>query len=151
LIALPIGISARLQESRLNPFNWFGTSTQASASVDNDGNIVPLVPVRTQVIDNRAMIDQVTSLRINRTPDGAIVTATGIAATQGQFNAQLVPAGISNGVMTFAFRIEESGATTVGSDASRQVTAARVLENANLAGIRTIRVEGARNARASSR
>ena len=45
----------------------------------------------------------------------------------------------------FAARGEGEG------DASRQVTAARVLENADLAGIRTIRVEGARNARTSSR
>jgi len=155
LILLPAVLAlsgcARLQESRFNPFTWFGSSSPATAPVDADGNIVPLVPARTQLIDNRDMIDQVTALRINRTPDGAIVTATGVAATQGKFNAQLVPTLIENGVLTLAFRVEDAQSNVVGSVASRQITVARGFEAADLVGIRSIRVEGARNARTSSR
>lgn len=149
--ALVLSGCARLQDSRLNPFNWFGASTPAPAATNADGSLVPLVPPRAQIIDGRGLVDQITDLRINRTPDGAIVTATAIASTQGQFNAQLVPTSLTNGVLTLAFRTEAPDTTTVGSTASRQITAARVLDTATLVGVRTIRVEGARNARAASR
>jgi len=100
LILLPAVLAlsgcARLQDSRLNPFTWFGSSSPATAPVDADGNIVPLVPARTQLIGNRDMIDQVTALRINRTPDGAIVTATGVAATH---RPQLKPRGLRKALL----------------------------------------------------
>ena len=49
-----------MAESRLNPFNWFGSS-QPAANVDASGNLRPLVtrPGPT-VIDQRGAIDQVT-------------------------------------------------------------------------------------------
>ena len=78
---------ARLADSRINPLNWFGSSQ--SSSVTPTGELRPLVPANrtTKVTDERGAIAQVSALRIERTPDGAIMRATGIASTQGQFNA----------------------------------------------------------------
>lgn len=143
---------ARVAESRLNPLNWFGSSTPAN--VDAQGNLRPLVTADmiNRTVDGRILIDSITALEVNRTPDGAIVRATGVAATQGGFNAQLVPVASDGGVLTLAFRVEvPQGFQPQGPAATRQITVARALSNADLAGIRSIRVQAARNARVSSR
>lgn len=142
---------ARLSESRLNPLNWFGAS-QPVANVDAAGNLRPLVTADMigQVADGRILIASVDALEVNRTPGGALVRATGTAASQGSFNAQLVPVSQDGGTLTLAFRVEVSTNET-GPVASRQVTVARVLTQQELAGISRIRVQGAGNARVSSR
>jgi hypothetical protein len=144
---------ARVTESRFNPLNWFGNS-QAAAAATANGERRPLVPATAlrSIVDQRALIDSVTALQVDRLPGGAIVTATGIASTQGQFNAQLVPVSSSGGTLTLEFRVAvPAGFEAIGTPASRQITAALNLGQDALAGIRTIRVQGARNARTSSR
>ena len=150
--ALSLGACGRIADSRLNPFNWFGPS-QPVANVDAEGNLRPLVPgTGSAVFDQRGAIDQIAALSIERTPNGALVRATGIASTQGQFNAQLVPVRFENGVLTLAFRVEApEGFSAGGSEASRTITVARALSNAELAAVRVIRVQGARNAREARR
>lgn len=153
---LVLGLStagcSRIADSRLNPFNWFGSSTSEPAATTT-GEIRPLVPLGGgAVVDNRGLIANVTGLSLDRTPDGGILRVTGQAATQGQFNAQLVPVAQEGSTLTFAFRIEQpAGAQTAGSAATRTVTVARVLSNDALAGVRQVRVEGATNARVISR
>ncbi|MCF2903671.1 hypothetical protein L0666_01610 [Octadecabacter sp. CECT 8868] len=144
---------ARLSESRMNPFNWFGNSrevTEASAPQD----IRPLVTEskRTVIVDGRALLQSVTELRIERSATGAIVRATGIAPTQGYYNAELVDAGVSNGVLTLEFRAQApTGFEAQGSPRSRQISAAYVIDSADLSGIRTVRVQAQTNARTSGR
>ena len=152
IAALSVSGCSRIADSRLNPFNWFGPS-QPVANVDADGNLRPLVPGTGSVVfDQRGAIDQISSMSVERTPEGAIVRATGIASTQGQFNAQLVPVQFANGVLTLAFRVEApAGFSAGGTDSSRSITVARALSNAELAGVRVIRVQGARNAREARR
>ncbi len=144
---------ARVAESRLNPFNWFGGS-EPVANVDAAGNLRPLVTasmVRREV-DGRVLIDSLETLEVSRNAGGAIVRATGVAATQGSFNAQLVPVAFEGGTLTFAFRVEvPQGFQPQGPVATRRVTVARVLDAGELAGVRSIRVQAARNARVSSR
>ena len=144
---------SRITESRLNPFNWFGGS-EVSAPVDANGQLRPLVAEgnTTSIIDTRGLIGSVSSLQIERTPDGAIVRATGVATTQGQYNAQLVPVGIENGTLTLAFRVQQpAGAVVQGSNASRQISAAHILNLGELAAIRAIRVQGQQNGLVSRR
>ena len=142
---------ARISESRLNPLNWFGNST--SAPLTATGQLRPLVPANRGggVIDQRGSIADITALRVEKTPTGAIIRATGQASTQGQFNAQLVPVSNAGGVLTFAFRIEGLAGAQTGTAASRQVTVARALSFNELAGVSTIRVQGARSSRSASR
>ena len=143
---------ATVSQSRLNPLNWFGESQ--AAAVNADGTLRPLVPTdrATKVVDTRGAIETVSTLAIEKTPDGALVRATGIASSQGQFNAQLVPVSNVGGTLTLAFRIEAAaGQMAVNTAYSRQVTVARFLAFSDLAGVRTIVVQGATNALSASR
>lgn len=103
-------------------------------------------------MDSRPLIASVQFLTVSRTPDGAIIRATGLASTQGQFNAQLVPIAREGSTMVFAFRAElPTTPQPQGSAASRQITVARILSNADLAGVQNIRVQAQENVRVSRR
>lgn len=142
---------ARITGSRLNPINWFGQST--SAPLTASGELRPLIPANraVQVVDGRGAIQSVTGLVIEKTPNGAIVSASGVASTQGQFNAQLVPVSNEGGTLTLAFRIEGATNAATNTAFSRQVTVARVLTFADLTGVGTIRVQSATNQMSSRR
>ena len=146
---------ARLSESRLNPLNWFGQSTEAPAAGETTArDLRPLVPEgrTTVMVEGRSLIQSVSALSVDRAPSGAIVRATGIAPTQGYFNAQLVNAGIDNGVLLLEFRAQApAGFQAEGSTQSRQINAAYVIDATTLAGIRSVRVQAASNARTSAR
>ena len=144
--------------SGLNPFNWFGRSR--SEPVDA-GPQNPLIPKRGGLFARRPdapytglPVDTIAELRVERVAGGAIIHAKGIAATQGSHNARLVEDkddGADN-VLTYTLRAERSGLRElVGPAQGREVVAAKALTDSDLAGIRTIRVKGARNARATSR
>lgn len=144
---------SRVAESPFNPLNWL-SGGPAVAAVDADGNLKPLVPEAAQIaaIDNRPLIDSVTDVALNPTPDGVIVTATGLADTQGQYNAQLVPIRFDGGALTLGFRVvRPDGFAAAGPVATRTITVARVLKNADLVGVRQIIVQGARNSLGRSR
>jgi hypothetical protein len=149
---LSLSACATISESRFNPLNWFGSSTSVPTTAN--GEIRPLVAAGTQIgeVDRRGLIDTVSEMRIERTPNGALVRATGIAATAGQFNAQLVPVGFEGGTLTLAFRIETPpNAQAGGPTATRAITAARALDFGDLAGVSRIEVQGVRNTRIARR
>ncbi len=144
---------ARLAESPINPVNWFGNSQEAPVAATTSATR-PLVDQsrRTIVVDQRALVQTVDSLVIDRKASGAIVRASGTAPTQGYYNAQLVNAGVSNGVLTLQFRAQApSGFEGEGTARSRLINAAYVIDSADLAGIRTVRVESATNVRTTAR
>ena len=143
---------ARLAESRLNPLNWFGRSAPVMATTA-DGQIQPLVPPgQAAAQDTRVVIDQIVDLQIEQTSSGAIVRATGLAATQGFYNAELVLASSADGNVVYDFRVAApAGFEAIGTEASRRITVALELSVAELAGIRSVAVRGAQNARESRR
>lgn len=142
---------ATISQSRLNPLNWFGPSTAVITTAPQA--VRPLLPEGAQIgpRDARGLIDTVTEMRVDSTPFGAIVRATGVAAVQGQYNAQLVPAGFENGTLTLAFRVETSPNAATGTPQSRAITVARAFDFDALAGVRTIVVQAASGARSASR
>lgn len=151
--SLLVSACATISESRFNPLNWFGSSQEVASSIPRD-ELRPLVleGELTQVADARPLIAQITALRVERAPGGAIVVATGLAETQGFFNAQLVRRSLENGVLTFDFRAEApTGFEAAGSEASRRITAATSLDRADLLGIRTVVVNGQNGSRRVSR
>lgn len=151
-VALAVTGCARVSGSKLNPLNWFGASQ--SAPVNATDEVRPLVPTNraTKVVDSRGVIDTISTLSVEQTPDGALIRASGIASTQGQFNAQLVTVSNTGGTLTLAFRIQAaSGFSGVNSTRSREVTVARFMSFADLADVRTIVVQGATNARSTTR
>lgn len=110
-----------VRESRLNPVNWFGSSTsqEVETVVAEDGTVVEVNPLignkpnaqltsKKQVTTGSigvisfgnkeegpyvgTLVDQVTELDIKRTSTGAIVTVSGLTTRQGAFDVRLVPA-----------------------------------------------------------
>lgn len=139
---------SRISDSRFNPLNWFGPS-ETVAPVDSDGNLRPLVPEGSSnsLIDTRGLANSIVSLAVDRTPDGAIVRAIGTTNAPGQFNAELVPVGFENGTLTLAFRLETPQTATSTAIEPRQITAAFLMSNADLFGVRNIQVQAAQNSR----
>ncbi len=136
-VATALGGCARVSESRLNPFNWFGSTEEEVAEV----------PVEVET-DPRPRVAQVTALSIEQTPTGAIVRATGLPPTQGWFGAALVPEtdGPVNGEMIYVFRaVPPRTPQPVSTVQSRELTVGRALSAQDLAATRVVRVIGATN------
>ncbi|WP_172961022.1 hypothetical protein [Oceaniglobus roseus] len=145
LILSVVAGCARVSNSRLNPFNWFGRSQAVTA--------VPVTPDETG--DPRPLIDQITTLEVERTPGGAIVRATGLPPTQGHWDGELLLVGDEDpvdGVLQYQFRIMPPPAPTrVSTPRSREVVVGLYLTRQALENVREIRVSAARNARAVRR
>ncbi len=149
--------------SGANPKNWFGGSKEAPAEVEAV-DINPLLPRKRNSILNKkdepvdigVPIAKISQLRIERTPSGAIIHATGIGAREGGYGAQLVPdnsdEAAENGVLSYTFRVfYPLGTTALGTERTRRVDVARSLSNQQMDGVRSIRVSGTDNARESRR
>lgn len=146
-----------------NPKNWFGSSKEVSADVAAE-DINPLIPKKRQSILNKkevpvdvgVPIAQISQLRIERTPSGAIIHAIGIGAREGAYNARLVPdtpdETAENGVLSYTFRVFYPVNTTAfGTERTRRVDVAHSLSSQQMDGVRSIRVAGSENARESRR
>lgn len=127
----------QVAESRFNPFNWFGQAEPEETT------FLPTVQS-----DPRPRIAQVTSLRIEPTPTGAIIRATGLPPTQGWYDAALVPETDEpvNGEMVYVFRaIPPLDAERTSTVQSRELSVARALSAQDLAATRSVRVVGSNN------
>lgn len=127
--------------SKLNPLNWFKRSAAEE-----------LVFVQRPV-DARALVGQVTELKVEPFPGGAIIRATGVPASQGYWDAELVRVDTEEGgTALFEFRIFPPPAPRpAGTPYSRQVTVAFSLSNIALDSISKIVVQGESNALSSRR
>jgi hypothetical protein len=131
---------------RVNPLRLFGPSQRVET----------LEPVKATVAETRPLMDQVTSLRVDPTPGGAVVRATGLPPTQGWWDGALVPDDPDlepvGGILTFTFRaVPPPGLTRVSTPQSREVVVGADLTRHDLDSIREIRVRAARNALAVRR
>lgn len=148
LAALAIGLTlsgcGTVRESRLNPFNWFGGSEEAAPQPT-----LPGAPV-----DRRLLVDSVVGMAVERMPGGVIVRATGLPATQGFWDAELVARPVEGGEIVYDFRVFPPVTTqAVSTPQSREIEVATFLSDFRLdsEGIRQITVQGATNARTSRR
>lgn len=132
-----------LRDSRLNPFNWFGRSAPAARVVVDTG----------PQVDPRPLVETVTDMQVDAFRGGAIVRATGLNATQGYWEAELIELPIDeNGVLVLEFRIlPPITPADVSTPRSREVTVGTSLSDIKLAKISRIVVQGKTNARASAR
>ncbi len=148
IITLVLAGCGRVRESRLNPFNWFGRSTETTQTVAEG-----VVPGRPD--DGRILVAQVTELEVARQPGGAIIRASGLPPTQGWWNTDLIAENNGepvDGVLTYRFVIAEPlTATRVSTPQSRELTAATFISDIKLANVRQIVVLGAENSRSSRR
>lgn len=154
VLILVLGGCSSVGDSRLNPLNWFGGASATDPAAP-PAEIPPLIPARSVVteVDNRELIGTVTDLRIERTSGGAIVRATGIAATQGFYNADLVAVRAETaGQLRYQFRVQRpAGQPAIGGTAGREIVVAKFVSDQDLAGIGSIRVEGVQGSRTSRR
>jgi hypothetical protein len=132
--------------SSLNPFNLFrgaGNPEQAAAR--------SLAPSRGYgfTIDTRPLVDQITSLKIEKSATGAIIVATALNPQQGYFNAALVAVATqSPGEIILQFRASPPRQQNpVGAVHLREITAGLALSAEQLRNTRRIIVTAARNSR----
>ena len=139
------GSSGSGSSASLNPFHWFGRAKSRKAT-----SALP-----AKAADSRLLVDQVATLRVEKTPGGAIIRATGLPPTQGYWDGALVPENGEKpvkGVLTYRFVIAQPvGYQAVSTPRSREVVIARALSRIKLEGVRQIRVIGQRNQLTSRR
>ena len=155
---------ATVRDSRVNPFNWFGTA-RSEPITRQEASTNPLIPQRTGLFSssrNKEVVyagrpfDQIIDLTIEEVPGGAVVRATGRADRQGIYEVQLTPANEDEepveGVLTYRLEgVRPDRNTAIGTVPTREVTAGRKLTDQQLRGVRIIRVEGALNAQVTRR
>lgn len=147
VVAVAVTGCARIRDSRLNPFNWFGKSQPVAEG---------LMPAEAAAPDGRLLADQILSMQVNRTATGgAIVEASALPPTQGWWNAELVAENGGepvDGVLTYRFMLAEpAGPRRVSTPQSRELTAAAFISAVKLEGTSRIVVQGLRNSRAAGR
>jgi hypothetical protein len=154
-----------LQDSRVNPFNWFGQSRSEPVGTAPTESTNPLIPRGGGIFSGRRPVEavylgqpfqQVTDLTVEPVPGGAVIRATGLAERQGIYAVQLTPANEEelpvNGVLTYRLEgVLPSRATAIGQVPTREVIAARRLTDQQLRGVNVIRVEGQLNAQVARR
>ncbi|MGR3501042.1 hypothetical protein [Pseudaestuariivita sp.] len=157
LSALILTSCGRVAESRLNPFNWFGRGEPVEVTEAREVN--PLIPQRS-IFAARApdrtytgiAVSQVTALRVDRVPGGAVITATGVTPRLGAHDVRLTLEETTNGIQVYALRtLQDPRDGRVGPPPGRTVTAGVRVSDQDLAGIRRIRVLSASNALESRR
>ncbi len=145
-------------ESRSNPRNWFGKSREVpiqEAQINTEA-ANPLIPQKSAIskrpekADTSVAIASISELRVERTPTGAIILATGIASRQGAYDAELrlepVEEDDSSTTLTYTFRVVYPDyLTTSGSAHSRTIHVARSLTTQDLSGTSLIRVRAEQN------
>lgn len=131
-----------VRDSRLNPFNWFGRSqaTETLTSVPNQA-------------DPRLLVGDVVELTIEPYTGGAIIRATGVMESQGWWQAELVEVtGDDPTHLTLDFRVlPPLTQTPVGTQRSREVTAALTVTPRRLEEITRVTVSGEQSARTARR
>lgn len=145
-----------VRDSAFNPFNWFGRSQPETLA---DGPTNPLIPKRGGVFTRRAPAEYagvpvavVKELAVERAAGGAIIRVKGVAAQQGPYEVRLIEdKDAKNGTLSYTLKALRTPTRLVGPETSREVVAAKFVTDGDLAGIRTIRVKGAQNARSTSR
>lgn len=152
-LSLTLAGCGSVRESRLNPFNWFGRSTETAAT------LAPAGGYDKAIGDNRVLVEQVTRFEVQPAHGGAILSAAGLPPTQGWWDAELVAENDGfpeDGVLTYRFVVAEPVPGTpvarrVLTPESREVTVGKYISNQRLAGVQRIVVTGAGNSRTVSR
>ncbi|KIT17355.1 hypothetical protein [Jannaschia aquimarina] len=126
--------------SRLNPLTWWGNDREEVIEAARSDPSTPIA-------------DQVIALNAAPTPGGVIVSAIALPPTQGYWDARLqrLPSDDpSVYVMEFQL-LPPVDPEPVGTQVSREVLGGTFLTTQDLAGIRSITVQGAQNRRTISR
>lgn len=157
VLATALSGCSGVRESGLNPFNWFGGSTTRKVVAEpQETEVNPLIPNRRSIFEKRpdppyagTLVQDVTELHARRTPGGAVLEATGVFRSLGGYDVRLVEQDDNDpATLTYEFlAIQPPAGRGIGTPHVRTVTAARVLTDQELDGVRIIRVIGETNVR----
>lgn len=146
VLVLALGACGSGGWSRLNPMTWFSDDTVETLAPSNGWD---------NTTDRRALVPVVRSMEVLRTPEGAVIRATGVTSTQGWWDVELRPINDEepvDGALIYEFVLAAPRAQTgAGPEQSRTVTAAVKVSNYTLAGVNRIVVRGAQNAQSARR
>ena len=142
-ISLTVSACGRIRDSRINPFNWFGRDRTETVAVTDEALLR----------DPRPFVAEVLSLKIEPTPEGAIIRAVGLPTLQGYWNAELVEIERDDlSTLTYEFRVTPPPfQTRQSTQRSREIIVAKEVSTNRLNKIRTITVIGQSNRRAVTR
>jgi len=142
-ISLTVSACGRIRDSRINPFNWFGRDRTETVAVTDEALLR----------DPRPFVAEVLSLKIEPTPEGAIIRAVGLPTLQGYWNAELVEIERDDpSTLTYEFRVTPPPfQTRQSTQRSREIIVAKEVSTNRLNKIRTITVIGQSNRRAVKR
>jgi len=142
-ISLTVSACGRIRDSRINPFNWFGRDRTETVAVTDEALLR----------DPRPFVAEVLSLKIEPTPEGAIIRAVGLPTLQGYWNAELVEIERDDpSTLTYEFRVTPPPfQTRQSTQRSREIIVAQEVSTNRLNKIRTITVIGQSNRRAVTR
>lgn len=145
LVAFVAGCGG-LRDSRINPFNWFSKDKEERIAVDTDA---------AAEVDPRGLVREISSLKVDRAPGGAIISAYGLPPTQGYWEAELLPLNDEipdKGTLVYEFRLmAPTSPQQVVNVASREVLAGLFVSEQTLIGVRRIEVRAALNKRSVRR
>lgn len=152
------------RNSRANPRNWFGGArTQDVPAEATPEQINPLIPEREDSIFRRrrdedayegTLVDQITSLEIEPTSDGAIVRVEGRTLRQDAYDVRLESDSDGepvNGLLEFRLKAIQPAGAPQGPTGARTVIAAAFVSAQDIAATQTVRVLAARNLQESKR
>jgi hypothetical protein len=140
-LTLCLGLAA-CGQSRLNPLNWFGGDREERIEVTE----------RAVVRDPRPLVAEVTSLAIEQTTSGAIVTVTGMTERTGYWQPALIEVERTETGIVYEFRAAAPPPGAVaGAAPTRQIVAATTLGRRDLAAVRSVTVIGRENRRTIER
>lgn len=133
---------ARISDSRLNPFNWFGGAQREKR-----------FELPTEAADDRALAPQVLDLSVEPYSGGALVKAVAQTPDQGWWDAELVARPLdADGVLVYDLRMfPPLIETPVGPNTSRQITVVAAISSVMLDRVTKIVVQGEGNALSSGR
>ncbi|MCC5971749.1 MAG: hypothetical protein JJU15_17550 [Pararhodobacter sp.] len=140
MIALSLVLAgcSGVRNSRMNPMNWFGSSTEESQ----------LGPISLET-DNRALVHSVTGLSIERTSSGGLVRAEAQMPGQGWWDAALVAENNGrpvNGVLTYRF-VAAAPRSAAPTGRPQTLVVATPVSEYLLEEVTTVVVQGASNSR----
>lgn len=156
LATMTLTACGAVRDSAFNPFNWFGRSRGEALP---EGSTNPLIPKRGGVFARRGPgeyagtpVAVIKELVVERTAGGAIVRVKGVADRQGPYEVRLIKDDDAKpGTLSYTLKALRTPTRIVGPETGREIVAAKFVSDGDLAGIRTIRVKGAQNARSTSR
>lgn len=158
LTATLLSACASVSESRFNPLNWFGRSQPVAADPQSSQDNA-LIPARSAsvFVDTRpesyrgTLVGEITSMSVERRPGGAVISVAGRADQVGAFDVRLVPDEEASTDTELVYTLRAIQPQSGSVRGPQDLNAGVLLTDQSLRGVRTIRVNAERNARAVQR